>query len=102
MGGIDFLTLCPLDGLDLDDSNDRDRDYKERDTSYMRSNLYLDYRLLQRRAMTAAASGCHRQEKAKLTDDQLLLCRHQVRGFSLTAKKWCEFCLLPSRWMFTD
>src|SRR6266487_3260713 len=32
--------------------------------------------------------------QVELTPNQLLICRHMVRGYSLQIKKWCKFKLL--------
>jgi hypothetical protein len=73
---------------------DANKDFKE-DDAHNCENMYMDqYRILDN-AILGATSGGTEATKVKLTEDQLLLCRHLVRGYSLKIKKWRKFrCLL--------
>jgi hypothetical protein len=91
-----YVGLGELDAtVDAPDA-DADQDFKV-DDAYAYETMYMDqYRLLND-AISGATSRGTEAAKVGLTQDQLLICRHLVRGYSLKIKKWREFrCLL--RW----
>jgi hypothetical protein len=68
---------------------DAEKDPKK-DGSFTFENyvMYMEHYRLLNDAISGAMSHA---ANVKLTNDQLLICRHLVRGYSLKAKKWREF-----------
>ncbi|KIM96604.1 hypothetical protein OIDMADRAFT_75796, partial [Oidiodendron maius Zn] len=88
-GGI-YVGLRALDATLDTPGTDASKDFEE-DDAYNYEHMYLDQGRILDNAILGAASGGTDVTKVKLTEDQLLLCRHLVRGYSLKIKKWLDF-----------
>jgi hypothetical protein len=80
--------LADLDSTEVVKSSDEDGPYENNafEANIMYANKYVALE-------NAISSVAKKASETKLTDDQLLLCRHLVRGYSLKLKKWCKFYL---------
>ncbi len=86
---LDLETLGgPAIQLDQDPSKADDAYLMRRHEPHMFDRMYRNNDHLQRQAIDNAFKKPINAEELKLTEDQLILCSHQVRGYSLKIKKW--------------
>ena len=78
-------------GTKEDKNKDSDREYYDRDNSYTRQNIYANIHTLTDEALSSANMRSVEMQQTKLTDDQLMICSSNVRGYSLTRNEWSRY-----------
>src|SRR5438034_8948019 len=76
-----------------------DQNYHRSDGTYANDSMYYNLYQLRQDAMTGATSGDSDPKNYNLTGDQLMTCRHLVRGYSLKLKSWSKFGPTPGQLM---
>jgi hypothetical protein len=91
-----YLYLGDLDTTELVRSSDEEtpREMNAHEATIMYANKYV--------AMDNAISTITKKaSEVELTEDQLLLCKHMVRGYSLKLKKWRKFNIIVKFGFYT-